>query len=374
MTRRRRRVGFGVVALLLLFVAVKLVSPRSGPEIAGGFSDAPFGPFAGYAWIGSVKSVGASFTVPRIASGSPLSEAGTWIGVQGQGPPARFVQIGAIESRAWSSQKQKTVDVYGTFWSDTIRHFKPQPLFPVSPDDRLSAALTLANRQWTLAITDDTSRRKARFAIKDEADAPFNQAEWTQEDPGSENDHARYPQIAPPVFQDLTVNSAEPSRAVLYSQWMSVDHSNFAPTTPHDDSFTLARAPAVSAAAAQYLRLFAVAGAAFGKFEAERTNWNAKMHYQQLVTASSQLITATQNGIRSLVAARWSKQIRSLVRSFAHMTNNRVEAARPPTLLTPASFVAWNSKLTEVSERAGLAGAKLRLALRLPASGPSYHR
>jgi hypothetical protein len=177
MTRRRRFVGSGVVVLLPLFLLVKLVPPRSGPEIAGGFSDAPFGPFAGYAWIGSVHSVGGSFTVPRIASGSALSQACTWIGVQGQGPPARFVQIGAIESRFWSSQKQKTIDVYTTFWSDTARHFKPQPLFGVSPGDTLSAGLTLANRQWKLIITDDTSRKKARFSIGEETDAPLDQVE-----------------------------------------------------------------------------------------------------------------------------------------------------------------------------------------------------
>jgi hypothetical protein len=370
MTRRTRLVGFGVVALLLLFLVVKLVSPRSGGAIAGGFSDAPFGPVAGYVWSGSVHSVGGSFTVPRIASGSPLSEAGTWIGVQGQGPPARFVQIGATERRVWSSRKQKAVDLYATFWSDTASHFKPQPLFVVSPGDKLSADLTLANSQWTLAITDDTSRKKARFSIRDETDAPFDQAEWTQEDPGSENDHARYPQMAPPVFQDLTVNSAEPSRAVLYSSWMSVNGTNLAPTTPHADSFTLARAPAVSGEAAQYLRLFAAAGAAFDKFEAERTNWTVKMPYEQIETACSQFITATQNGTRSLVAAGWSKQIRSLVRSFAHILSIRVEDARPPTVLTPASFAVWNSKLTKASERAGPAAAKLRLALGLPASGP----
>jgi hypothetical protein len=155
---------------------------------------------------------------------------------------------------------------------------------------------------------------------------------------------------------------------------MSVNHSNLAPTTPHDDSFTLERASAVTAAAAQYSRLFAAAGAAFDKFETERTNWTVKMPYEQIATASSRFITATQNGIRSLLAARWSKRIRSLVRSFGHMTNILVEHARPPTLLTAVSFAAWNSKLTEASERAGPVAAKLRLALGLPASEPSYHR
>src|ERR1700678_1896740 len=142
MTRHRRLVRFGavvvVMVVLLVFLTIRLVPASSGGKIAGGFSDAPFGPFAGYVWIGGVHSIGASFTVPRIAGGSALSDASTWIGVQGQGPPTRFVQIGAVESRFWFPRKQKTANVYYTFWSDTTQHYKAQLLFGVSPGDTLS--------------------------------------------------------------------------------------------------------------------------------------------------------------------------------------------------------------------------------------------
>jgi hypothetical protein len=371
---RRRYVGLGLLALVLAFLVIKLVPERSGDGLVGRSSDAPFGPFAGYRWIGGITSVGASFTVPGIVRGSFVGLASTWIGAQGQGPPRRFVQIGDIAARVKPRGKQGPVNGYFTFWSDTARHFKPKLLFPVRPGDTLSASLTLAHRRWTLAITDDTSAAKAHFSMMAEAEAPFNQAEWAQEDPGSENHHVPYPQIAPPVFTGLTVNSAKPSPALLYSQWMSVNHSNLAPTTPSDDSFTLGRAPAIGAAAAQYLRLFAAAGAAFEKFETKRSEWNAKAPYEQIATASSQFITATRNGLQSLVAARWSQHIRSLLRSFAHTTNVLVEHARPPTFLTPASFAHWNAKLTEASERAAPAAARLRPALGLPGSGPSYDR
>jgi hypothetical protein len=262
MTRRFRLARFGVAALVILFLTIKVLSPSNDETLADGYSDAPFGAFAGYAWIGSVQSVGASFTVPRIAGGSPLSEAATWIGAQGAGPPARFVQIGAIEGRFWSPEKQRAIDAYFAVWSDTARRYKAKVLFPVNPGDQLSAALTLARGHWTLSITDDTSRKKARFSIGEEAQAPFDQAEWTQEDPGNPNDHARYPQITAPRFQHLTVNSTEPSPAqlALYTQWMSVNHSTLAPTAMRDDSFTLHPAPAVSAAAAQYIRLITAAG------------------------------------------------------------------------------------------------------------------
>lgn len=373
MTRRRLLVGFGVLALLLLFLTVKLAPARDGDELVARNSDAPFGPFAGYAWIGSVTSVGASFTVPRIARGSSLGVASTWIGAQSAGPPSRFVQIGDVESRLVPRGKDGAVDRYYAVWSDTARHYQPIPLFPVNPADTLSASLTLAHQRWTLAIVDDTSGAKAHFSTAAETEAQFNQAAWAQENPGSENHHAPYPRIAPPVFYGLTVNSARPSPTVLYSQWMSVNHSNLAPTTVHADSFTLKRAPAVSPAGAQYLRLSATSGAAFDQFQDERAEWTIKTPYKQIEAASLRFITATRNGVRSLAAAAWPKQLRSLVRANAHM-NVVLELARPPALLTAATFADWNSRLTEALERAAPAGAKLRLALGLPGFGPEYHR
>jgi hypothetical protein len=47
MTHRRALVGCGALALLVLFVVIKLAPGRGGGDgtrIAGGFSDAPFGP------------------------------------------------------------------------------------------------------------------------------------------------------------------------------------------------------------------------------------------------------------------------------------------------------------------------------------------
>jgi hypothetical protein len=362
------------VAVLVVFLAVKLISSSNGGRIAGGISDSPFGPFAGYVWIGRVHSVSASFTVPRIASRSVISEAGTWIGAQGQGPPARFVQIGAVESRFWSRQKHATVDEYATFWSDTAFHFKPKILFVVSPGDALSASLTLAHKRWTLTIIDTTSRQKAHFSIGSEVDGSFSQAEWTQENPGRPYNDARYPQMAAPVFRHLTVDSTQP--APVYSSWMSVDHGTLAPTVMHDDSFTLEPAPPVSPAGAQYLRLTAATSAAFQDFETERSSWAANTPYAHIVDAYMQLIQATQKLNHTMLTTRWTKQITGLVRAFARANSAFLRQAQPPAILTAATFAAWNSTLTGASERAVSAGGNLRLALGLPGvgrAGPAVH-
>ena len=131
----------------------------------------------------------------------------------------------------------KTVDVYATFWSDTALNFMPKPLFPVSAGDTLSASLTVANKMDARHHGQQVGR-KMRFSIGAGTRAAFDQAEWTQEDPGNPDNHARYPELVAPVFHHLTVNSTAlaPADAALYSQWMSVNHSTVAPTVVHDEA------------------------------------------------------------------------------------------------------------------------------------------
>ena len=364
MTLRRRRIGLTVVALLLLmfFVTVIVVRPNSATEIAGGISDAPFGGFAGYGWVGEIHSVGASFTVPGIAGGSSPGLAATWIGAQGQGPPSRFVQIGVIEDRDRGS------DHYFAFWSGTDHHFQAQPLFGVSAGDGLSASLTVTKGTWTLAIADGTSHRSARFSVADLPRSPFSQVEWTQEDPGGENDHAQYPAIAPPVFRHMTVNSTAPAGTypALYTTWMSVNHTNLSPTAIYDGSFTLDRAPALSAAGKQYLRLAGPAVAAFQGFEHAWAGWTPKTPYGQILSVTTRLTVVIRRLRRALLSSQWPRRIDTLLRSHGDLVYAYLTSLRPPTILNAASFATWNSALKEALDRAAVAGNKLRAALGLP--------
>jgi hypothetical protein len=368
---RRRLAGISLLfPVILAFVAVKLVA--GGPdEFTGHNSDAPFGPFAGYTWIGGVGSVAASFAVPRIAAGSSSGQAGTWIGAQGSGPPSRFIQVGAIESRV---TKPRALDRYYAFWSDTARRYRPKILFLVSAGDELSASLTLAHKHWTLAIADTTSRRRAHFSTPENAAGVFDQAEWTQENPGSEKHHLPYPQMMAATLRNVTVNGAAPPPATLYSSWMSLNHTTLAPTQLRAGSFTLAQAPKPGAAARQYLRLTAVPGTTGEQFQEERAKWTVDTPYAKIANSSSSYIRATRAGSRALLDARWSPDVRPLVASVAHATDGALEQARPPSDLTAASLAAWNARLTNAAKHVLAAGAKLRLALGLPGFGPAYRR
>src|SRR5581483_11142760 len=70
------------------------------PHAPGIHSSFPYGPFAGYLWLGPVYSVRAQWNVPRVLPGSPISRAATWIGAQGDGSPGPFIQVGVTEERS----------------------------------------------------------------------------------------------------------------------------------------------------------------------------------------------------------------------------------------------------------------------------------
>ncbi len=363
--------GLLVMAVLVALLAIRLEPAKNDTGIPQGYSDGPFGAFAGYSFIGDVRAVGGSFTVPRIAPESRSGLAATWIGVQGQGPPSRFVQIGVIEERYPSGRRHTLVNGYVTFWSDTAHHYSAQAMFPVRAGDTIAAGLVLSHGNWSLSITDRARYRSAHVSVANEGSAPFNQADWTQEDPGRPNNHAQYPQLAAPIFQHVTVNATPPTASdpSLYSQWMSANHYNLAPTALDDASFTLRPAPAVSATAEQYVRLSRPAAIAFEKFEVERTHWTLTTPHRTILDASLTLIQAIRARRLAVLFAKSPAPMRQLLRSSDHATTSLLEHLRPPAILTPATFAHWNSGVTEASERAARAGRKLRATLELPTGG-----
>lgn len=364
------------VAVPALLVGAPASSGPRDPEpggfrVASGFTDAPFGAFAGYAWTGRVESIGTSFTVPRIAERSPRGQAATWIGVQGEGPPARFVQVAVIESRYWSAPVQRTIDRYAAVWADRASHFLPATLFNVEAGDTISARLSSAVGGWRLAIADENSGRHASLLVREPSDPSSMQAEWTQEDPGFPTNHARYPQMEAPRFQELKINGRRPSPGylALFSRWMSVDHRTLAPTDVRGDSFTLEQAPALSPAAAQYMRLTDAEHDAIVTFDAQRSTWTSTTPPQEIAAAVRQLREAGELARRALLSARWPEGIAARVRTAADADAALLNQANPPAVFAARSFAAWNAKLTQAWRGAGVAGAKLRLALGLPGGG-----
>jgi hypothetical protein len=145
--------------------------------------------------------------------------------------------------------------------------------------------------------------RTGTVSIGSETEAPFDRAEWLQEDPGAEHNHVEYPRLTVPTFRHLTVNAIPPSPGSpdVFSDWMSVNSGTLGTTGPLDDSFTLEREPAVGAFAAQYLRLTEAARAAANSFGSQFSNWTASTPHARIDDATStarERSRATCRGVR----------------------------------------------------------------------------
>ena len=161
---RTVRRWFGLIATVL---AISLGAQGCDRGSAHG-AISGFGRMAGYVWSGRLSSVGASWSVPRMAPGFGEAHASTWIGAQATGVAKRapFIQVGTTEDRGPDSRP-----VYAAFWTDTRRGYHPQILFHLHPGDVVSCGLTMVAGRWSVLILDRTSGQKALFQTREEGDA-----------------------------------------------------------------------------------------------------------------------------------------------------------------------------------------------------------
>jgi hypothetical protein len=358
-----------VLVTLVGLVSLSAVLVLAGAALGAGRARWSFGSFAGYVWRGQVKSVQASWTVPRIVGG-PSGAAGTWIGAQA--PGGAFIQIGTKERSVRPFALGARSTSYQAFWSDPTHHFRTELLFRVYAGDNISASLTQADRRWTLAIVDRTSGASARFSTRDEASASFNQAEWQQEDPraGATGKPVPYPGLTAVRFRRLAVNSLVPDYADLYSVWMSVDGGNFAPSPLRHGSFTLDRAT-VSSIGAKYLDLAMPEDAVTGTFIAQMNRWTAATPSSQIESARLTFTAALRSDLRALGGTRWPMRTQPLVRSLIRSTRVLLNHTQSRPAASSTGLRGWVSVWTHDGSAVGRAGHLVRRALKLPELTPT---
>jgi hypothetical protein len=360
---RFKRPALCVAALVLVFVAVAI--PLGGRAKHHRMTDSPFGADAGYVWPGRVSSLEGSWTVPWIVEPSRSGLATTWIGTQARDTRGAFIQIGSCELRGYSPA-HVVENLYWAFWSDRTRDFHPQLLFRVRPGDALSASLSLAHGRWALAIVDHTSGSDVQFSTSEGANARFAEAQWMQEDASSSTGEPfPYPSLTVVRFTGLTVNSARPEYASLYSTWMSVNGASLAPTPLIGDAFALRRAT-VSAAGEDYLHVAGPSSTALETFGSELERWSTKTPYTEIASASSRLIASLRRETLALTHARLPKRVNRLDRLLIAKLAAMVERAHPPAVMSPTTLAVWKSSLVRSGGAAHYAAHLLLRALGLP--------
>ena len=197
-------------------------------------------------FLSSVRSVRATWRVPRI-TGSRPGQASTWIAAQSGSPPfGPFIQVGVVEIR-YPAKNAAGVGIpepwyYGAFWSDTDHNFHPEEIFPVMPGDRIAASLTFARHRWIVAIDDVTNDNvSVRFATRQEATRPLGEAAWLQEDAWTTIAPAHpdpYPMLAPVRFSKLSIDGQPPPPwALRESVAQTPESEQIVPSPVRADSF-----------------------------------------------------------------------------------------------------------------------------------------
>jgi hypothetical protein len=357
------RARVGLVALVTLAVAFAVLP---GAVLGAQRSPWSFGKFAGYVWRGHVESVRASWSVPGVRLGS-VGHAGTWIGAQAPGTPGPFIQIGTNEESFHPFPLGSSVTAYYAFWSDTTNHFHPRFLFRVKLGDDVSASLALVSGRWRLAIVDKTSGATARFSTEEEAGASFNLAEWLQEDvtDAATGKPFPYPRLTDLRFRRLAVNSATPAYADLYSQWMSANGANWAPSPLHRDSFALHRAT-VSSIGAKYLQIAAGEDMSTKVFGPQMAGWTATTPGSQIAAACATFAATLRKSLHALASTRWPPRVRRQIYSLIRSARVLLTLSQSPPSASPADLRAWTSTWARDSTALSRAAHLIRRALKIP--------
>ena len=216
-TGRRAIIGTAValtaVALGATILAVVSPNPSSGGGSTHGAAPvyiAPLTGFGGYRLIedDDVSQISGQWQVPAITAKSPAGHASTWIGAQGFGGDASFIQVGVTEDSFGSGQS-----LYEEFWSDPAVSYHPQSLGEVSAGDLISFSMQHQNQGWSLSVDDRTTKSAVTKLIHYGIGGSFTTGEWIQEDPTDTAAAAvdlPYPETSTVTFQQLSINGRPP--------------------------------------------------------------------------------------------------------------------------------------------------------------------
>jgi hypothetical protein len=388
--RRARRIGSPALAALALATGAAACGGSGDPHSrttarggARGPATAPaavaprnsgphpgLGPFAGYDWTGTVHSVHADWTVPRVTAATPAGQAAAWVGAEapGRNGHAPFVQVGVHEGNTAGPPGTPPVFYYA-FYSTTKLGFTPKLLFEVQPGDVVSATLRRTGRRWHVEIEDLTSGRHRSLTTTEGAGHTFNEAQINQEDvTDSRTGHPYpYPSLSALRFSAVSVNGRAPAAGRLDTTWLTEAVGYLAPGPLRHRSFALAHV-SMSRAAYRYLRAIAAQDAAETGGMPPLARWANGGAAEPAFADARHLAAVLHRTTLGLSATRWPPAARRPIAAV------RADAGRLVVLLggirdvPDEERITWAQQFFSLVSTLGRQGQAARAALGLPSS------
>ncbi|MGA2470171.1 MAG: hypothetical protein ABSG64_05725 [Solirubrobacteraceae bacterium] len=371
--------------VIIVVVAVHFVGPILFPSTTG-----PFGSQAGYAAVsaGRVRSVAATWRVPRVLGGARDAQAGTWVGVQAgweadvpagwqpavqlPGDAVPFVQVGTIEQGVGFHDRDHA------FWSDADHSFSPVFLGPVSAGDLVSARLVETQIGWAVTVDDITTRTSRTAMSYQGVGSRYDVGLWLQEDPmevTSVSDLSRfsrmpYPQLSPVRFQRLLVNGKPPAYANVYSQWLSLPgERNLAPTPLVGDQFGF-HVARISSPGNQFLNDDNAARAAYSNLLIEVQNWTALTSRRTVAAQVAPVVSAYRAYEQAISTQHWPLAVRAEIPAYLASLAASISELRRVAHYSPSQRSAWAAGLYQAIPADRNAGAQIKRLLGLPQLRP----
>jgi IPT/TIG domain len=187
-------------------------SPSTTMLNPAGYTPAPS--WAGAVVRGSISTVSASWTVPRLrCSTESATYSSEWVGMDGVTTDDPTVEQTGLELNCTSGGKPR----YLPFWEmykTNINGGAPTILtFPVQPGNQITASVSINNSDttWTLSLKDKQEKWDTVEVEDDVSPAPAaTSAEWILEDPcGDSTCSFQEPcaKVSPVTFSNATANS-----------------------------------------------------------------------------------------------------------------------------------------------------------------------
>jgi hypothetical protein len=156
--------------------------------------------------VTTYSSVSGSWTVPTVNAPPRPAKAkqysATWVGIDG------FTGHDLIQAGTEQDWIRGSASYYA-WWEILPAAETPIPSIPVNPGDSMTVSIVQGSPDWTITLTDETTGKS--FTTEKPYSGPDDSAEWIQEAPTVGSRIAALAHDSTVVFQDLTVDGANPA-------------------------------------------------------------------------------------------------------------------------------------------------------------------
>lgn len=338
--RGRLAAACGVLTVAFALVVVGSPAPAGATNFYG---------FAGYAVPVNVTSLSAKWRIPKIATGSPLGHARTYIRATYL-PSGVQMEVGTTEDEVVYHHRR--IAVYSAFWNRI--GFGPQRIRTLHAGDLVEAQAVKGATNWKLTFTDLTTHWTDSIVNPGVAATTITEASWLQEDPVAvqlvpvveQSPVLPYPRVGIVKFTDLELNGRPP--ALPWSDALDLEVPNgtyLVPSHQAGDGFSISPA---TGAQRRFLGDIAAFNYVAGRFAYVAEQWTSSEDGAARFASAAAYVAGLNRLIHELSTQRWPAAARSDVHALVASEKQVVSLYDELPEVSSTNLPAWQATTVKV--------------------------